>query len=137
MRIVPGQRWISSAEPDLGVGAVVSADGRLATLRFDRTGETRTFRVANAPISRYRLGKGDSARIASGTVAVSGVEERDGLLWYLFDGGEFPETDLLDAASGSSGASGSFADALLDGSFGTVEDFELPETFRLLDGMQG
>ena len=125
MRIVPGQRWISSAEPDLGVGTVVSADGRLATLRFDRAGETRTFRVANAPISRYRLGKGDSARIASGTVAVSGVEERDGLLWYLFDGGEFPETDLLDAASGSSGASGSFADALLDGSFGTVEDFEL------------
>ena len=122
MQPVVGQRWVSTAEPELGIGKVVSADARNVSLRFDRVGETRTFRFANAPLARYALKPGDSANFPSGRAIVKDAGEREGLLWYDTTLGLFRESDVVDAqASGE----GSLSARLLDGERCSVEDFEL------------
>lgn len=122
MQPVVGQRWVSTAEPELGIGKVASLDQRNVVLRFERVGETRMFRFANAPLARYRLKQGDSANFPSGRAIVKDSTERDGLLWYDTTLGLFCESEIADAqASGE----GSLSARLLDGDFGTVEEFEL------------
>ena len=37
----PGQRWISDSEAELGLGTVLAQDGRLLTVLYPATGETR------------------------------------------------------------------------------------------------
>ena len=39
---VPGQRWISESEPELGLGSILGRDGRLVRIEFPAAGETRT-----------------------------------------------------------------------------------------------
>ena len=39
----PGQRWISDSEAELGLGTVLAQDGRLLTVLYPATGETRRF----------------------------------------------------------------------------------------------
>lgn len=78
-----GQRWISSAEPELGIGQVVSIEHRLIAISFDLTGEVRTYAKDQAPVSRVRFAPGDRIRKIDGIeITVSQVSERDGILIY-------------------------------------------------------
>ena len=80
---VPGQRWLSEAEPDLGLGIVESADLRHVRLDFPASGEKRNYAVRSAPLSRVRLAADDSVRDKQGReLRIIAVEERDGLLVY-------------------------------------------------------
>lgn len=45
----PGQRWISDSEAELGLGTVLAQDGRLLTVLYPATGETRQYALRNAP----------------------------------------------------------------------------------------
>ena len=42
---VPGQRWISESEPELGLGSILGRDGRLVRIEFPAAGETRIQRI--------------------------------------------------------------------------------------------
>ncbi|MGB5253450.1 MAG: RNA polymerase-associated protein RapA [Sedimenticolaceae bacterium] len=80
---VPGQRWLSEAEPDLGLGIVEAADLRHVRLDFPASGEKRNYAVRSAPLSRVRLATDDSVRDQQGrALRIIAVEERDGLLVY-------------------------------------------------------
>ena len=99
---VPGQRWVSATEPDLGLGIVDHLDGRLVVMRFPAADVERTYAVNNAPLGRVRYAVDDEIRVAGGAVAeVKAVQERGSLIFAVasHNGEEVvvPEA-LLDAA---------------------------------------
>ena len=49
---LPGQRWISNTEVDLGLGIVVESANRRVEINFPAVGEIRTYAIDNAPLSR-------------------------------------------------------------------------------------
>lgn len=97
---VPGQRWISDTETEQGLGTVLTLDGRMVTLLFPATGETRLYSRSNCPLTRVRFNPGDRVESHEGwTLSVTEVIEQDGLLTYtglLSDGAirELPESNL-------------------------------------------
>ena len=54
-----GQKWLSIAEPDLGLGKVVRVNGRTVALYFDINQEERTYAHDQAPITRVKFASGD------------------------------------------------------------------------------
>ncbi|MEH6466009.1 MAG: hypothetical protein V7722_00145, partial [Porticoccus sp.] len=49
---IPGQRWISNTESELGLGIVVEYSNRRVTLSFPAASEQRTYASDSAPLSR-------------------------------------------------------------------------------------
>ncbi len=80
---LPGQRWISDGEAEQGLGTVLTCDGRLLTILYPATGETRQYSQRNAPLTRVRFLPGDEISHFEGwTMTVREVSEIDGLLIY-------------------------------------------------------
>jgi ATP-dependent helicase HepA len=81
---IPGQRWISDTESELGLGTVLKTEGRTVTLLFLAAGETRVYAMQNAPLTRVRFGSGDQVESHQGwRLLIDRVEEEAGLLNYL------------------------------------------------------
>ena len=81
---IPGQRWISDTELQMGLGTVLAAEHRTVTLVFLATGETRIYARQTAPLTRVRFGPGDRVPSHDGwTLKVESVVERNGLLTYV------------------------------------------------------
>ncbi|GGM27003.1 RNA polymerase-associated protein RapA [Pseudomonas asuensis] len=79
----PGQRWISDSEAELGLGTILAQDGRLLTVLYPATGETRQYAQRNAPLTRVRFAPGDEITHFEGwKLTVREVEENEGLLTY-------------------------------------------------------
>ena len=80
---IPGQRWISDTESDLGLGTILKTEHRLVTIVYMASGEIRTYSSESAPLTRVQFGPGDRIRSADErTLIVNDVEEIDGLLAY-------------------------------------------------------
>ncbi|SEJ36405.1 ATP-dependent helicase HepA [Pseudomonas linyingensis] len=96
----PGQRWISDSEAELGLGTILAQDGRLLTVLYPATGDTRQYALRNAPLTRVRFSPGDEITHFEGwKLTVQEVEDVDGLLVYHGLNGEheartLPETQL-------------------------------------------
>ncbi|MBL3528052.1 MAG: RNA polymerase-associated protein RapA [gamma proteobacterium endosymbiont of Lamellibrachia anaximandri] len=83
IEFIPGQRWISDTESELGLGTVLKKEGRTVTLLFMAAGETRVYAMQNAPLTRVQFHTGDSVESHEGwKLHISGVTESDGLLTY-------------------------------------------------------
>ncbi len=80
----PGQRWISDAETELGIGTILMLDERTVTVLFRASMETRAYALNNAPLSRVRLNPGDSiSDLNDEPIQITEVHELDnGLLEY-------------------------------------------------------
>ncbi|MEK8079681.1 RNA polymerase-associated protein RapA [Pseudomonas sp. XK-1] len=79
----PGQRWISDSEAELGLGTVLMQDGRMLTVLYPATGETRQYAMRNAPLTRVRFSPGDEITHFEGwKLTVQEVDDVDGLLVY-------------------------------------------------------
>ena len=46
---IPGQRWISNSESELGLGLIQSLDHRTITVDFPASDEVRTYAIEQAP----------------------------------------------------------------------------------------
>ena len=80
---IPGQRWVSDAELQLGLGTVLAVDDRTVTLIFMATGDTRTYARLSAPLTRVAFAPGDWVPSHEGwRLRVDSVEARQGLLVY-------------------------------------------------------
>ena len=96
----PGQRWISDSEAELGLGTVLAQDGRLLTVLYPATGETRQYALRNAPLTRVRFSPGDViTHFENWKMTVREVDDVDGLLVYHGLNGQnevvtLPETQL-------------------------------------------
>jgi len=78
-----GQRWLSDSETELGLGTLLSQDGRALTVHYPASGETRQYALQRAPLTRVRFAIGDEISHLDGwKMTVQEVEESDGLLIY-------------------------------------------------------
>ena len=76
----PGQRWISDSEAELGLGTVLMQDGRMLTVLYPATGETRQYALRNAPLTRVRFSPGDEITHLEGwKLTLQEVDDVDGL----------------------------------------------------------
>lgn len=89
-----GQRWISDAESDLGLGTVLEVEFRQITVVFLATGETRIYAKETAPLTRVAFQAGDQITSHEGwELRVDNVIDEDGLLTY-----QGVRTDTFDTA---------------------------------------
>src|SRR5262249_51181966 len=90
--IVVGQRYLSDAEPELGLGVVVDVDERSVELAFAASDEPRRYVPQAAPLRRVRFAIGDTVTDDAGhTHLIEAVEEHGGLLLYRSAHGEVNE----------------------------------------------
>ncbi len=96
MALVPGQRFISNAEPELGLGTLLRIEPRSVKVLFATAGVLRQYAMQSAPIARaeFRVGQKISGKGISFTI--ERVGETDGLLEYFGDGKQLGEAELDD-----------------------------------------
>jgi ATP-dependent helicase HepA len=81
---IPGQRCISDAELQMGLGTILSVEARTLTVLFIATGETRTYAKLTAPLTRVVFSVGDSVSSHDEVkITVKEVLENHGLLTYI------------------------------------------------------
>ena len=84
MDYIIGQRWVSHADAQLGLGIIVDIEGRRVTLAFPAVEEERTYAIENAPLTRLRFKVGDHiSTVDQVAVLVTEVTEHHGLLVYI------------------------------------------------------
>jgi hypothetical protein len=77
---LPGQRWVSETEPELGLGSILRVTSHTVTVAFGAANESREYALGNAPIRRVRFHSGDSLHLRdSSTVTADSDVERRGL----------------------------------------------------------
>ena len=96
----PGQRWLSAAESELGLGMIVGSEHRRVEVFFPGAGESRLYAQTDAPLNRVIFRAGDSIQHQDGwALHIEKTEEAEGLVFYTDtkdDGSEacFAETQL-------------------------------------------
>ncbi|MCK4674786.1 MAG: hypothetical protein KAT61_02645, partial [Gammaproteobacteria bacterium] len=80
---IPGQRCISDAELQMGLGTILTVEERTLTVLFMATGDTRTYAKLTAPLTRVLFSVGDSVNRHDGVkITVKEVTENHGLTTY-------------------------------------------------------
>ncbi|AFT69427.1 RNA polymerase-associated protein HepA [Alloalcanivorax dieselolei B5] len=80
---VPGQRWLSESETELGLGVIKEVDYRLVTVNYPAVEEERTYAKNNAPLSRVTFDVGETLTTGDGLeLKVQAVNDLNGLLVY-------------------------------------------------------
>jgi ATP-dependent helicase HepA len=83
MEYIVGQRWVSHADAQLGLGIIAELDGRRVTVSFPAIGEERTYAADSAPLTRLRFKVGDHiTTIDDVELLVTDVDELRGILFY-------------------------------------------------------
>ncbi len=95
----PGQRWISNAEPELGLGTVLRVEGRMLQVLFARSGTLRQYAQQSAPLTRAQFRAGDLLGAHGKQFVITEVETSDGLLHYRHAQGRLSESELDDLQS--------------------------------------
>ena len=97
---IPGQRCISDAELQMGLGTILTVEERTLTVLFMATGDTRTYAKQTAPLTRVLFSIGDSVSSHDGiNITVKEVTENHGLITYSGtdskgDGHQIEESEL-------------------------------------------
>ena len=80
---IPGQRWISNTESELGLGLVLEVSFKRVTVLYLASNEERIYAIDNAPLSRVRFLIGDTIESTDEEkFIVSGLLEKNGLITY-------------------------------------------------------
>ncbi len=102
MAFAPGQRWISAAEPELGLGTVLRIEGRTVQLAFPASGVVRQYALQSAPLTRAEFRPGERISGAGQTFVIERVEHGNGALRYFGAGHSLHEGELDDVQNISS-----------------------------------
>ena len=118
---IPGQRWVSDTEPELGLGIVLKAEYGRVEVFFPAATEQRQYALKSAPLRRVRFHEGDRIKTSEGDqLVVTTIEERSGMLVYFAEGREVTEAQLSDTISFSKPE-----DRLLAGQVDDIATFDL------------
>jgi len=96
---IPGQRWISNTESELGLGLILEAEFNRVTVLFLATGDKRVYARDNAPLTRVLFVEGDVIESADyAKITVQQVQQHNGLLTYIgFDeDGQLQQIDEME-----------------------------------------
>jgi ATP-dependent helicase HepA len=97
---VPGQRWVSDSEPELGLGIILKAEFGRVEVFFPAASEQRQYALKSAPLRRVEFKEGDRIKLHGGEqLTVTAVEPRKGLLVYRAGEREIQEAELSDTIS--------------------------------------
>ncbi len=81
---IPGQRWISNTESELGLGLILQAEFNRVTVMFLATGDKRVYASDNAPLTRVLFTVGDVIEsIENIKLTITKAIELDGLQSYV------------------------------------------------------
>lgn len=81
---IPGQRWISNTESELGLGMIIEAEFNRVTVLFLATGDRRVYAKDNAPLTRVQFAEGDVIESADyAKITVQQIQQHAGLLTYI------------------------------------------------------
>ncbi len=96
-KIVIGQRFISAAEPELGLGIVSFVENKAIKILFLGSNSERTYSLSSAPIKRVVYSVGDEISLRSGEKdVVLDKSELDGIIIYHTASLKFDERELAD-----------------------------------------
>ncbi|HEY8158361.1 MAG TPA: RNA polymerase-associated protein RapA [Methylobacter sp.] len=94
-QFIPGQRWISNTESELGLGLILDVAHKRVTVLFLACDEKRMYAQDNAPLTRVRFSIGDVIEsIDEYKVTVTGLAENDGLITYVGKDEDGQEVEL-------------------------------------------
>ncbi len=94
---VPGQRWISNSESELGLGLIDSLDHRTITINFPASDEIRTYAIEQAPLSRVSFAVGDSIKNKENEkFNITALQEHDGIITYEVSNSEGKTSQLCE-----------------------------------------
>lgn len=80
---IPGQRWLSETQTELGLGLVEAVEGRHVKIAYPATGETRLYARGEAPLARLVVGRGERIRDRAGReLRVLEARTEQGLIIY-------------------------------------------------------
>jgi len=97
---VKGQRWISEAEPELGLGTVLSVNRDQVCMLFAGSGETRHYAIQSAPLNRVLFKVGDQIQnFESKVFCVTSLTEEKGVITYHSENETIEESQLCDSMS--------------------------------------
>lgn len=97
---IPGQRWVSNNEAELGLGVLLKAEHNRLELFFPAVGELRQYSARAAPLRRVKFSEGDIIKTHEGkSFKVDLVETREGIIFYKCGKKEIPEAQLADTIS--------------------------------------
>ena len=92
---IPGQRWSSNSEPELGLGIIEDVDPQFVNILFPACDELRRYSVDSPPLHRIRFQPGNTIQDVTGDeLTIDEVEEKNGLLTYICDGQHLSEARL-------------------------------------------
>jgi ATP-dependent helicase HepA len=81
---IPGQRWISSNESELGLGLILEVEFKRVTVLFLASNEKRMYASDNAPLTRVIFTVGDVIEsVDEEKITVIRLIEQDGLITYV------------------------------------------------------
>jgi ATP-dependent helicase HepA len=95
---IPGQRWISDSESELGLGSIIKCEGRTVTIHFPAVGENRVYAQQGAPLTRVAFARGDRVENRDGdTLLIKRVIEESGCLTYVGEDQAGKQTTLKES----------------------------------------
>ena len=98
--IQPGQRWVSDAEPELGLGVVMAAGNGRVSILFPAVDDRREYALESAPVRRVAFEVGDNLKTHDGQAGtIEAIKEESGFLHYQLKGEWIPESALADTIS--------------------------------------
>jgi len=81
---IPGQRWISNTESELGLGLILEVSFKRVTVLFLASDERRIYASDNAPLTRVSFAVGDIIEsIDEEEITISRLIHKDGLIIYV------------------------------------------------------
>lgn len=97
-KLVPGQRFISETEPELGLGLISGVESKTLKIIFLASGQERVYGIKGAPIKRVLFSVGDEITLRNGQkFTIESIEENDGLVIYGSGVEKIDERELGDA----------------------------------------
>jgi ATP-dependent helicase HepA len=81
---IPGQRWISNTESELGLGLILEVKNNRVTVLFLASDQKRVYAQDNSPLTRVKFLAGDRIESVDGDkITVSRLIEQNGLITYV------------------------------------------------------
>ncbi len=139
MDYILGQRWVSHADAQLGLGIIVDIEARRVTVSFPAVGEERTYATENAPLTRLRFKAGDHiSTVDERELLVTSVEEQEGILLYFGTDHHDEQTVVSELELNAFVQLTTPQQRLLNGHFDKHDDFALRvATFEHAHRLQG
>ena len=126
MEFVVGQRWLSQAEPQLGLGMITEISGRHVKIFFPVTEEERIYASDNAPLIRLTYKNGDVIRDNDGIeYTIVSTEEKNKLYFYLSKDKDGNESLITEPKLSPDITLSSPKQRLLSGQFDKTSSYEL------------